>query len=58
MIIHKGPYEACSPANERLFTGIEEQGLRITGLVREVELNDPREVPPWEMMSGVLVALK
>ena len=54
-IIHKGPYKACGPGNEMLFAWIGEQGLRITGPIREVEHNDPREVPPWEMMTGVLV---
>lgn len=43
-IIHKGPYEACAPTYEKLYNWIEKNGKTITGPIREVYLNDPREV--------------
>ena len=54
-IIHKGPYKACGPANERLFAWIGEKGLRITGPFREFSSMIRGKCPPWEMMTGVLV---
>jgi effector-binding domain-containing protein len=50
-IIHKGPYEACVPAYERLFAWLEENGLKLTGPLREAYLNDPREVAPEEILT-------
>jgi effector-binding domain-containing protein len=50
-IIHKGPYEASGPVYERLFAWLEENGLKLTGSIREAYLNDPREVPPEEILT-------
>lgn len=50
-IIHKGPYEACMPAYERLFTWLEENGLKLTGPLRESYMNDPREVAPEDILT-------
>lgn len=50
-IIHKGPYEACVPAYERLFAWLLENGLTLTGPIREAYLNDPREVAPEEILT-------
>ena len=51
---HKGPYEACEPTYLRLFSWLEEQGLSITGPMREQYLNDPHEVPPGEILTEIL----
>ncbi len=51
--VHKGPYEECGPAYERLFARIRDKGLRITGPTREVYLNDPREVPKEEILTEI-----
>jgi effector-binding domain-containing protein len=56
-IVHKGPYEACGPTYEKLFTWIAEKGKRITGPIREVYLNDPREVPPEEILTEIYAPL-
>lgn len=53
--IHRGPYEACEPVYLKLFAWIEEQGLKITGPIRELYLNDPREVRPEDIMTEILV---
>jgi AraC family transcriptional regulator len=50
-IVHKGPYEACVPAYERLFAWLEENGLKLTGPIRESYLNDPREVAPEDILT-------
>ncbi len=51
---HKGPYEECEPTYMQLFAWLEEQGLAITGPMREVYHNDPREVPPEEILTEIL----
>ncbi len=50
-VIHKGPYEASGPVYERLFAWLQENGLKLTGPIREAYLNDPREVPPEEILT-------
>lgn len=45
-IIHYGPYESCESTYLKLFDWIKEKGFRISGPIREVYPNDPREVPP------------
>lgn len=52
-IVHKGPYEACAATYRRLFTWIAEQRKKITGPTREVYLNDPRKVPPEEILTEI-----
>jgi effector-binding domain-containing protein len=53
-IVHHGPYEECMPTYERLFSWIEGHGLRITGPVREIYHNDPREVKPGDILTEIL----
>ena len=57
-IVHKGPYEECTLSYEKLFSWITENGKRITGPVREVYLNDPREVPPEEILTEIYAPLE
>ena len=53
-IVHLGPYEACEPTYLKLFAWIEERGMKITGPIREIYHNDPREVSPDEIMTEIL----
>ncbi|MDD1656549.1 MAG: GyrI-like domain-containing protein [Methanomicrobiales archaeon] len=57
-ILHHGPYEACEPTYRQLFTWIGEQGLQITGPIREMYLNDPREVPPDQILTEILAPVE
>lgn len=57
-IVHKGPYEECTLTYEKLFTWITENGNRISGPVREVYLNDPREVQPEEVLTEIYAPLE
>ena len=50
-ITHKGPYEESVPVYERLFAWLEENGLPLTGPIREAYLNDPREVVPEDILT-------
>jgi effector-binding domain-containing protein len=50
-IVHKGPYEECVPAYERLFAWLEERGLKLTGPIKESYLNDPREVASEDILT-------
>ncbi|HWQ48967.1 MAG TPA: GyrI-like domain-containing protein [Methanosarcina sp.] len=56
-IVHKGPYEECTLTYEKLFSWIAENGKRIVGPVREVYLNDPREVQPEEILTEIYAPL-
>ncbi|MBA7704469.1 hypothetical protein ES703_113279 [subsurface metagenome] len=52
-IIHKGPYDACEITYNELFAWIEKNNKRIIGPIREVYLNDPREVGPEETITEI-----
>jgi len=52
-IVHKGPYDKCGPAYEKLFSWIQHKGKKIVGPTREVYLNDPREVGPEETLTEI-----
>ena len=52
-IVHKGPYDQCEPTYKRLFQWIHENGKKITGPLREVYANDPREVKPEEIETEI-----
>ena len=54
-IVHLGPYEACEPTYLKLFTWLEERGMEISGPIREIYYNDPREVSTDEIMTEILV---
>lgn len=56
-IVHKGPYEECTLTYEKLFSWITENGKRIVGPVREVYLNDPRDVQPEEILTEIYAPL-
>jgi AraC family transcriptional regulator len=53
--VHHGPYEECEPTYERLFAWLAEQGLTISGPIREVYPNDPREIPPEEIIMEIYI---
>jgi AraC family transcriptional regulator len=55
---HKGPYEACEPTYLRLYAWLDKEGLAITGPMRERYLNDPREVPPEEILTEILAPVE
>lgn len=50
---HKGPYEECESTYDALFAWIVENGMQITGPIREVYVNDPREIPPEEILTEI-----
>jgi effector-binding domain-containing protein len=53
-IFHRGPYQECIGTYERLFAWIRDQGLEITGPIREIYHNDPREVKPGDILTEIL----
>lgn len=56
--IHKGPYETCESTYLALFAWIENQSLTICGPIREAYPNDPRTVPPEEIITEIYVPVK
>lgn len=57
-IVHKGPYQECEPTYKKLFAWLEQSGKRIVGPTREVYLNDPREVPPEELLTEIYAPIE
>lgn len=53
-VLHRGPYERCTATYERLYAGLAERGLAITGPIREYYLNDPAEIAPEEILTEIL----
>lgn len=51
--VHHGPYDQCAPTYERLYAWLEEHGLSVRGPIREVYPNDPREIPPEEILMEI-----
>lgn len=51
--VHRGPYDEVGPAYHTLSGWIQEHGHEIAGPPREIYLNDPREVPPDEVLTEV-----
>jgi effector-binding domain-containing protein len=57
-INHKGPYEDCGPTYERLYAWIEEKQISIIGPVREIYMNDPKEVPKKEILTEIYAPIE
>ena len=57
-ITHKGPYEKCEEAYNKLFSWIEEKNMKITGPIREVYLNDPNEVGMEETLTDIYAPIE
>ena len=53
VIVHKGPYEQCAPTYKQLFAWIAEHHKKVVGPTREIYLNDPRKVPPEEILTEI-----
>lgn len=53
-VIHRGPYQECLPTYERLFSWITGHGLEVTGPIREIYHNDPRDVKPEDILTEIL----
>jgi len=56
-IVHLGPYEACEPTYLKLFAWLEERGMEISGPIREIYHNDPREVSTDGIMTEILAPI-
>jgi AraC family transcriptional regulator len=52
-IVHKGPYEKSVAAYKKLFEWIAQNNKKVAGPTREVYLNDPRHVPPEEILMEI-----
>jgi AraC family transcriptional regulator len=52
-IVHKGPYEKSAAAYKKLFEWIAQNNKKVAGPTREVYLNDPRKVPPEEILTEI-----
>jgi len=57
-VVHKGPYETCEPTYLALFAWIEKNGLTICGPIREMYPNDPRSVPPEDIITDIYVPVR
>jgi len=57
-IMHKGPYMGCESTYRKLYAWFEERGKSIAGPVREVYLNDPREVGESEALTQIFAPVE
>jgi len=57
-IVHKGPYQGSLSAYEKLYTWLGCQGKKPTGPVREVYVNDPRDIPPEEILTEIYAPIE
>jgi effector-binding domain-containing protein len=57
-ILHKGPYETETATYQTLFQWLEENNKKITGLMREIYMNDPHEVSPQELLIEIYVPIE
>ncbi|UCD50366.1 MAG: GyrI-like domain-containing protein [Phycisphaerales bacterium] len=57
-ILHQGPYENSAPAYKALFTWIAEQHKRVVGPTREVYVNDPKKVPPEDILTEIYAPVR
>jgi len=55
--VHKGPYQECEATYKRLFSWLEENNHKICGPIREAYVNDPREVPPEDILTIIYVPI-
>ena len=53
--LHRGPYETCESTYPVLFSWIGERHLQVAGPIREIYPNDPGEVKPEEIVTGIMV---
>ena len=56
-IIHKGPYDKCETTYNKIFAWIDKNGKKIAGPIREVYLNDPREVGLEEALTEIYIPI-
>ena len=56
--VHKGPFQDCEPTYQKLYKWLEGKGKRITGPVREVYLNDPREVGEENALTEIYAPIE
>jgi effector-binding domain-containing protein len=57
-IVHYGPYEDCEPTYDKLFKWFTDNDKEISGPIREVYLNDPKEVKKEEIMTEIYAPIK
>jgi effector-binding domain-containing protein len=57
-IIHKGPYEKCHLAYNKLFLWMEKNKKQITNPIREIYLNDPNRVKQEEILTEILAPIE
>lgn len=57
-IVHRGPYDASERTYDKLLGWLGENGKTICGPIREVYLNDPREVEPEEILTEIYAPIE
>ena len=57
-IIHNGPYQELGFTYEKLLAWLEQSKKRLVGPTREVYLNDPRRVPPEELLTEMYALIE
>lgn len=53
--VHRGPYNTVEETYNKIFAWLTVHGNEVTGLIREMYLNDPSEVAEEELLTEILV---
>ncbi|MFA5394784.1 MAG: GyrI-like domain-containing protein [Methanomicrobiales archaeon] len=56
--IHKGPYDTLKTTHNEIFAWMTEHGKEVTGSIREVYHNDPREVEAEDILTEIYVPVR
>ena len=57
-ITHKGSYDKCESTYNQIFAWIVENGKKVAGPMREIYLNDPREVGMEEALTEIYIPIR
>lgn len=56
--LHVGPYDQLHDAYQALFAWINQNGYKVNGPLREINLNDPSVTPPDKLVTEVLFPIQ
>lgn len=56
--LHHGAYEELGLAHHALHAWVQERGHEIAGDIREVYVNDPKTVPPEQLLTEVMLPIE
>ncbi len=56
--LHKGAYSRLPQTYKQICEWVRQNGYAISGAFFEIYLNDPRELPPQELITGICIPIR